>query len=94
MSDNNKKEKREGFIKDKYSKITYEQYASLFGLNNPVKKELHKEALKKAWKTRNFEIDKFWQRSAFFWGFIALIFGGYITIVTGKNCEEAKKNVS
>jgi len=78
-------------MEDKYSKITYEQYTSLFGLNNSEKKDLHKAAFEKAWETRNFEIDKFWQRSAFFWGFIALIFGGYVTIVTGKNNEIAKE---
>ena len=77
--------------KDKYSKITYEQYVSLFGLNNPGKKDLHKTAFEKAWEIRNFEIDKFWQRSMFFWGFIAFIFTGYIIVVTGENCEEAKR---
>jgi preprotein translocase subunit YajC len=85
--------RKDGSMKGKnnYSKITYEQYASLFGLNNPEKEDLHKAALKKAWETRNFEIDKFWQRSAFFWGFIVLIFGGYVTIATGKNNETAKE---
>ena len=78
---------KEGSLKnkDKYSKITDEQYASLFGLNNPENKDLHKEALKKAWETRNFEIDKFWQRSMFFWGFIALIFTWYFKVVTEKS---------
>jgi hypothetical protein len=46
---------------------------------------LHEEAFKKAWEIRNFEINKFWQRSAYFWGFIALIFGGYIKIITGES---------
>jgi hypothetical protein len=40
------------------------------------------EAYKKSWECRNFEIDKFWTRSAFFWGFIALIFTGYISLIT------------
>jgi len=71
--------------KDKYSKITDDQYASFFGLNNPENKDLHKKAFEKAWETRNFEIDKFWHRSAYFWGFIALIFGGYIAVVTEKS---------
>jgi hypothetical protein len=77
-------------MKDKYSTITDKQYESYFGLNNPEKKDLHKAAFKKAWETRNFEIDKFWQRSAFFWGFIVIIFGGYITVVTGEFYETAK----
>jgi len=69
---------------DKYQPITEADYDKLFGVNNPEICELHKEALKKAWEIRNFEINKFWQRSAFFWGFIVLIFGGYITVVTGE----------
>jgi hypothetical protein len=73
-----------------FSKITDKQYASYFGLNNPEKKDLHIAAFKKAWEARNFEIDKFWQRSTFFWGFIALIFTGYVTVVTGKNYETTK----
>jgi hypothetical protein len=80
-----------GRVDDKYSKITDEQYTFHFGLNNPEKKDLHKEAFVRAWETRNFEIDKFWQRSAYFWGFIILIFGGYVTVVTGEFSQTAKE---
>jgi hypothetical protein len=76
---------------EKYSKITDEQYASLFGLNNPEKKDLHRAAFKKAWETRNYEIDKYWQRSAYYWGFLALIFTGYVTVVTGEFYDTAKR---
>jgi len=31
--------------------------------------------------TRNFEIELFWKRSLFFWGFIASAFVGYATLV-------------
>ncbi|EJB8504582.1 hypothetical protein MW364_002760 [Vibrio parahaemolyticus] len=31
--------------------------------------------------TRNFEIELFWKRSVFFWGFIASAFVGYATVV-------------
>jgi len=75
---------------DNYQTLTENEYIEHFGINNPEKKDLHKEAFKKAWDTRNFEIDKFWQRSAFFWGFIVLIFGGYITVVTGNNNVTAR----
>ena len=34
--------------------------------------------------TRNFEIELFWKRFLFFWGFIASSFVGYATIVTDK----------
>ena len=63
-------------------KITKDDYKKYFGLNNSENAELHKKAFEKAWEIRNFEIDKFWQRSAYFWGFIAIIFGGYIAVVT------------
>jgi hypothetical protein len=76
--------------KDNYKRIDDNLYASLFGLNNPEKDDLHKAAFKKAWEARNFEIDKFWQRSAFFWGFIVIIFGGYISVVTGYFYETAR----
>lgn len=34
--------------------------------------------------TRNFEIELFWKRSLFFWGFIASAFVGYATLVKDK----------
>ena len=34
--------------------------------------------------TRNFEIELFWKRSLFFWGFIASSFVGYATVVSQK----------
>jgi hypothetical protein len=34
-----------------------------------------------ALSTRNFEIELFWKRSLFFWGFIASAFVGYATLV-------------
>ena len=54
--------------------------------NNAV--DIHKEALKRAWDNRNFEIDKFWQRSTFFLGFIALIFAGYFSVSASEAARE------
>jgi hypothetical protein len=45
--------------------------------------KLQKEAEKRldlAVQTRNFEIELFWKRSLFFWGFIAAAFGGYAAL--------------
>ncbi|MEP1094042.1 MAG: hypothetical protein ABJG78_02970 [Cyclobacteriaceae bacterium] len=42
--------------------------------------EMHKNALDRAWQNRDFEINKYWQRAAYFWGFIVLLFGAYIAI--------------
>lgn len=76
-------------MKDKkkflFKKITSDaEYKKCFAIKETNNSNLHNNAFNKAWKTRNFEIDKFWQRSAFFWGFIALIFTGYITVATEK----------
>jgi hypothetical protein len=60
----------------------------------PSEKNMNRlrEAYKKAWECRNFEIDKFWSRSAFFWGFIVLIFTGYITLLTKENNSVSQAN--
>jgi hypothetical protein len=76
--------------------LTEEEYRKNFGIapngkNYKKSMKLQKKAFKKAWEIRNFEIDKFWQRSAYFWGFIALIFGGYVGIITGKSSVVAKE---
>lgn len=36
-------------------------------------------AYDKAWENRDFEINKFWTRAAYFWGFLVLIFGAYFS---------------
>lgn len=64
-----------------YIPLTRDEYNDLFCSDDIIMRE----AYKRAWETRNFEIDKFWIRTAFFWGFIAIIFGGYITIMTNEN---------
>jgi hypothetical protein len=66
-----------------YSPITKEKYDEIFR-DNGNSQRINKlvNAHKLAWETRNFEIDKFWIRTAFFGGFIALIFNAYINIVS------------
>lgn len=54
-----------------------------------VNKNLLEKAYSKAWENRDYEIDKFWTRATYFWGFIVLIFGGYIALLTGDNTEKA-----
>jgi hypothetical protein len=58
-------------------------YKERLGINHDIKRQ--KAAFKKAWEIRNFEIDKFWQRSIYFWGFIALIFTGYVYCITSES---------
>jgi membrane protease YdiL (CAAX protease family) len=73
-----------------YKPLSNEEYDKIFRIKKKNNK-LHKRAFKKAWEIRNFEINKFWQRSAYFWGFIAIIFGGYIHVVTGESKDIVQK---
>jgi len=42
-------------------------------------KEMHKQRFQVSLETRKFEIELFWKRSLFFWGFIAAAFVGFAT---------------
>ena len=42
--------------------------------------EQQKKRLDLAVQTRNFEIELFWKRSLYFWGFIAAAFAGYASL--------------
>jgi hypothetical protein len=71
-------------------------YKDLFGLTTESdksknEKSKHATAWEKAWEIRNFEIDKFWTRTAFFWGFVALIFGAYVAVISGERSDIAIK---
>jgi uncharacterized membrane protein len=70
--------------KKDYLPIEKEEYLKRFG-SNGISLDINKlkNAHKLAWETRNFEIDKFWIRTAFFGGFTALIFNGYVNILSG-----------
>jgi hypothetical protein len=71
-----------------YPELTSFEYDKKFELYSKNKKK-RKAALERAWHNRDFEIDKFWTRSAYFWGFIALIFGAYIKVTTGEDASKA-----
>lgn len=55
---------------------------------NEDRKKLREAALKRAWETRTFEIQLYWQRALYFWGFIALCFAGYFDVYGEKGKEE------
>lgn len=83
--------------KEFYSSLKDNEYYDCFGITtnkitgerSVTNKKLLEKAYTKAWENRDFEINKFWTRAAYFWGFIALIFGGYITILTGTHTQAA-----
>jgi hypothetical protein len=78
-----------------YTPLDNEEYLERFGIAKEEAKlvirndKLLERAYVKAWENRNFEIDKFWTRAAYFWGFIVLIFGGYITLLTSEHNQKA-----
>lgn len=69
-----------------YKRFGIEDENGEFIVKNP---DILKKAYQIAWKNRDFEIDKFWTRAAYFWGFIVLIFGGYIAILTSEHSNKA-----
>lgn len=85
--------------KDKYTPLETSEYYKKFGIEKnaitdkyEVKdRKILEKAYTKAWENRDFEIDKFWTRAAYFWGFIVLIFGGYITLLTNERSNMAVK---
>jgi hypothetical protein len=104
MEDNNKKtiNKRASniyklFINKRinYDPIEWSDYYKKFGIDidntdKPiVNKDILEKAYSKAWENRDFEINKLWTRAAYFWGFIVLTFGGYITLLTSAHPEKA-----
>lgn len=78
-----------------YTPLQEDDYLKRFGIkrvNSKLEvedKNILEKAYTKAWENRDFEIDKFWTRAAYFWGFIVLIFGGYITLLTSEHNNKA-----
>lgn len=46
---------------------------------NTLSKSQKTAALDRAWATRNFEIELYWKRALYFWGFIAIAGAGYFS---------------
>lgn len=63
--------------------LSEEEYRKKF-INSTAKDEVinkQKEALERAWKNRDFEIELYWKRATYFWSFIAAAFAGYFIVV-------------
>lgn len=83
--------------KKKYTHLkSDEEYYSHLG-DKMIKEEFEildadklKMAYDKAWENRNYEIDKFWSRALYFWGFIAATFVAYTAIITSENSQMQK----
>ena len=44
-----------------------------------------KNALDRAWQTRNFEIELYWKRATYFWTMIGVLFAGYAVALSSPN---------
>ncbi|QNL22652.1 hypothetical protein HZR84_12095 [Hyphobacterium sp. CCMP332] len=75
-------EQQENGIED-HSKEYYPKFHDWKDQDN----EKLKLALDRAWQNRDFEINKYWQRAAYFWGFIVLLIGGYLTLKNSNKGE-------
>lgn len=74
------------------NKIDRKKYYKLFELRdepntrgNELNKEKtykYEEALNRAWKNRDFEIEMYWKRATYFWFFLATTFAGYFALLT------------
>lgn len=51
--------------------------------NSLERDELEENAIHKAWEIRNFEIDLYWRRTAYFWAFNTAIAVAYYNAATG-----------
>jgi hypothetical protein len=82
------KQSKGGKEENKYPIVSQKEYDKKFGVHeqsadNSRKPGKQEQALERAWITRNYEIDKFWQRSQFFWVFIAFVFTAYGAVQIG-----------
>lgn len=73
------------YIKFIMNSINEKEYNKLFELNRDKpqgKIYKYNEALNRAWKNRDFEIEMYWKRATYFWVFLATTFAGYFALLT------------
>ena len=70
--------------------INPEEYKDYFSIDDERKdsKTKYEEALARAWKNRDFEIEMYWKRATYFWVFLATTFAGYFALQTVDITEE------
>lgn len=75
--------------------ISTKEYENCFSRNNEnenpqTKKE---EALARAWKNRDFEIEMYWKRATYFWVFLVTTFTGYFALQAVNITKENQINI-
>jgi len=71
--------------KDDLVKMDEEEYKKIF-LEGKSDAQIE-TTYKKAWETRNFEIDLYWKRATYFWAFQIASFAAYFAVLNSKNFE-------
>lgn len=66
---------------DNNNYVSPEEYEKFFSIQED-NDEKHKNALDRAWKNRDFEIEMYWKRATYFWVFLATTFAGYFALQT------------
>lgn len=75
---------------DKYHYRNSREYFQLvFGTTNPSRKRIE-NALEKAHEIRKFEIELYWKRSLYFWGFMVALFTGFAIILNPENPDDTE----
>lgn len=67
--------------------LSKDQYQRQFS-SKQTASDKHIAALKQAWKNRDFEIEMYWKRTTYFWGFMAAAFAGYFLVITKSSAND------
>ncbi len=71
--------------------VSFQEYENRFfdpTYTIPVDRTVNKDALDRAWKNRDFEIDLYWKRATYFWTFIAATLVGYFSLYSSNIIKE------
>lgn len=84
------------FMSEANNNIVEKTYAEMIGLNAAVDVSKNEDAFRVANECRDKEIDRFWTRGLYFWGFIVASFGAYMAVFNAslKNEETGKASIS
>ncbi|CAM4069147.1 hypothetical protein PARU111607_02635 [Palleronia rufa] len=70
-----------------------ETYLKYLGIEGKHNKNKRRTALDRAWSTRNFEIEMYWKRSIYFWGFQIVFLGSFLLLIGAYIDSEASNRI-
>jgi hypothetical protein len=71
--------------KDVLCDLSEAEYRKIF--INGRSKEAIESSYRKAWEAKNFEIELYWKRAAYFWAFQIASFAGYFAVLNSNNYQ-------